>query len=313
MTHPREGVIAYPKYVVDPTGDRVDRNFGIRYRRLQSLNEEHNYVMNMYRRYVKFDDFYGRDVVVVPLNDIVSVYNPIEKLKEISSLKIDSDPVLKDVKDMVLDIIDSTKVKDVGVSGSVLVDLYKHSSDIDVVVYGMENGLRVYKYLSEVIDRDARYRRYTVSDIHELFHRRSLETPIAFEQLVKQESRKVLEGFFRGREYFIRLVKYPWEEPSYGSYRCVKLGKTLAKLRVIDDKESIYTPCRYRVELLEIVKGDRVDIEEIYSLRGRFAEVARQDDVVIAFGTIERIEMSNGKIYHRLYLGDEGDYLLLTK
>lgn len=311
VSHPPNYVVAYPKYVVDSFGNRLDRDHGIRYKRLATVLEEYSYVMSRYREYLKFNEFFGREVVLVPLTDIVYVYNPLQKLKEIIYEDDLKDPVLRDARDMVLDIIESTNISEIGISGSILVNLFKEDSDIDVVIYGTSNGLNVYRYLLDVIGKDSRYRKYGINDIRELCARRSLETPISQEQLMKQESRKVLEGLFKGREYFIRLVKYPWEEPSYGSYRCFKLGKSVMKLKVVDSKESIFTPCRYRVELIDVIEGVKADVIEVYSLRGRFAEVAQEDEIVIARGTVERIETQNGKDYYRLYLGDQGDYILI--
>ncbi|MEM2201907.1 MAG: nucleotidyltransferase domain-containing protein, partial [Ignisphaera sp.] len=284
---------------------------GIRYRRLLTVSEEYNYVISKYSRYLKFDDFFGREVVVVPLTDIAYVYNPLQRSKEIIYKGALENPVLKDIRDMVLDISESTGIKEIGVSGSILVNLFREDSDIDIVVYGVNNGLNVYKYLSDVIDKDPRYKRYRIRDIQGLHARRSLETPIPSEQLLKQESRKVLEGIFKGREYFIRLIKYHWEEPSYGSYKCVKLGKTTMKLRIIDSKESIFTPCRYRVEVIDVLEGVKADVVEVYSLRGRFTEVAQEDEVIIVKGTVERIEPLSGGDYYRLYLGDQGDYIMV--
>jgi predicted nucleotidyltransferase len=294
-------------------GDRVDRSTGRRYRRIPTLVDEYRYLVERYSYFINFDDFYGREVPLVPVNSIEFIYNPLKKAEELIASSTPLDLVLEDVKEMVEDIAMATGVKDIGVSGSVLVNLYTNTSDIDIVVYGVDNGVRVYRYLLEVVGKDPRYRRYSPENLYELFRRRVLETPITLKYFVEQVSRKVLEGYFKNREYFVRLVKYSWEEPSYGSYRCRKLGKTLAKLRVVDDRESIYTPCRYRVEVVEHIKGVKVDIEEVYSLRGRFAEIAKKDDIVIAFGTVELIEMKNSRVFYRLYLGDEGDYMMVAR
>lgn len=268
--------------------------------------------MGKYTSYIRYDEFYCRDVVLIPLTDIDQIYNPIERARELVELEPKS-LVLVDVKDMILDIIGSTDVKDIGISGSILIDLYKDDSDIDIVVYGLDNGYRVYRYLKEVVDKDPRYRRYRDKDIVQLYLRRVAETPIPFDQAVYQGSRRVLEGYFKGREYFIRLVKYPWEEPIYGSYRCTKLGRTTMKLRVVDASESMFTPCRYKVEVIEHIEGVRVDVSEVYSLRGRFAEVAQEDDKVVVQGTVERIEVKNSGVYYRLYVGDEKDYIIVIR
>lgn len=311
VVHPPGYVVSYPKYVVDLFGDRVNR-YGVRYRKLSRLSEEREYISSRYPSYLRYDEFYCRDVVVVPLAEIAYTYNPIDRAREIIELSM-KDPVLADVKDMLIDIASATNVREIGVSGSILVDLYREDSDIDIVVYGLENGYKVYEYLRDAVDRDPRYRRYRDRDVLQLYLRRSAETPISYDQAVYQESRRVLEGYFRDREYFIRLVKFPWEETTYGSCRCRKLGKTTVKLRITDARESMFTPCRYKVEVEEYIEGVKADIVEVYSLRGRFAEIAQEDEVVVARGSVELVELKSGDLYYRLYVGDERDYIILIR
>lgn len=309
VAHPPHSIVSLPKYIINKDGSKISRN-GTRYSKLSTLSDQYKYALANYSNYIKFDEFYCRDVVLSPITDVVQIYNPIEKAKELMEVNWYEDNVLKDAQNMILDIITSTKVKDIGISGSILVDLYDKNSDIDIVVYGAKNGIKVYNYLREIIGKDSRYKRYRRDNINTLHMRRSLETPISIKHLLLQESKKVLEGFFNNREYFIRLIKFPWEEPRYSSYRCKKLGKALIRLRVIDASESIYTPCRYRVEVIEYLKGVIAEVVEVYSLRGRFAEIAQEDSVVEAYGTIELVKMYHGEKFYRLYLGDEGDYLI---
>lgn len=310
VVHPPNRLVSYPKYISNENGDRIDK-YGNRYRKIQTLRDEYEYITSRYGAYIRYDEFFCRDIVAVPLNEIAHLFDPIAKVHELLSSE-PVEPVLRDAVDMVLDIVNSTNVKEIGISGSILIDLYKNDSDIDVVVYGVSSGLKVYSYLKEVVGKDPRYRRYKGDNILQLYMRRSLETPIPLHQLIYQESRRVLEGYFNGREYFIRLVKLPHEEPIYGSYRCVKLGKATMKLKVIDAGEAIFTPCRYKVEVVKHLDGVRAEVNEVYTLRGRFAEIAHEGEEIIVHGTVERIEKINGDVYHRLYLGDEKDYIFVV-
>lgn len=312
VVHPNGYVVSFPKYVVDQGGERIDKN-GVRYRKLPSLDAEFEYVVNRYSEYVRYDDFFCRELPFIPLADIVYIYNPIKKAEQILTTNSKSDAVLRDVKEMLSDIIAVSGARYVGISGSILVGLHTSSSDLDIVVYGVNDCRKVYDYLREAIGRDPRYSKYKQNNIDGLYSRRAIETPISLDQMLLQESRRVLEGYFKGREYFVRLVKFPWEEPGYGVYRCKKLGKALVKLRVIDAKESIYTPCRYKVEVVEHIRGFKVDIDEVYSYRGRFAEIVLEDEVVEAYGTVELVEISSSRAYYRLYLGDKGDYLKIIR
>ncbi len=309
VVNPLNGIIGFPKYIRDPNGDRVNRR-GERYIKIPGVENEIQYLLKFYHKFIRYDEFFCREIPVIPMEMVTRIYDPITKAMEIMNFS-DIDGVINDARDMISDIVSVTNVKSIGVSGSILVDLYREDSDIDLVIYGEEEGRKVYEYLLEIIDRDSsQYRRYSVNDIEKLFKERLKETPIDINELLKQESRRVLEGLYRNREYFIRLIRYPKEDELYGVYKCIKMGRVTAKLMITDDRYAIYTPCRYGVQMVEVIDGESIDIDEIYTLRGRFIDVAKQDDMVIASGTVEKIVFRNGKIMHRLYLGDKGDYIV---
>jgi predicted nucleotidyltransferase len=54
-----------------------------------------------------------------------------------------------------------------------------------------------------------------------------------------------------------------------------------------------------------VVQGrEGVSIAEIVSFRGRFCEQARKGERVVAAGTLERVEFSDGSFMNRLLLGN---------
>lgn len=312
VSHPSNGVVAFPKYLKSLNGDRVAPD-GTCYTKIADIDSEYRAVLERYNNYMVYDEYFGREVPVVPLRDIVEVYSPVDKALRIVETRVGG-KVLTDVRDMLLEIIGVTGVKNIGVSGSILVDLYRDDSDIDIVVFGEMEGRRIYNFLSEAVDRPgSMLRRYDENTVSKLYLSRAVETPIDFKVFLHQERRRVLEGLYRDREYFIRLIDLGHVDDVYSRYRCRKLGHSVMKLRIIDARKSIYTPCRYGVEVLEFIDGVKADIEEVYSLRGRFNEIAYEDEAVIAKGTIELLEYRNGSKKYRLYLGDKGDYMYLVR
>lgn len=310
VSHPPGSLVALPKYVPSASGERLHVS-GLRYTKVAGIEQQFQYVDTMYPNLVVKDAYYCyRPTPMVRLESVKQLYNPVEKAMHILKSGRCSSPVICDVKEF-LDIVNEVGgVREVGVSGSVLVDLYTMESDIDVVVYGESNALRMYRFLTEAIN-DGRLglRRYDRRYIEKLYEERALETPIPFSTFVNLESRRVLEGLFKNRGYFIRLIREPQRDDVYSTYTCTKIGIIEAKLRIEDDSESIYTPCRYRASVEEIIKGPKAEIEEIYTLRGRFNEIAKKGEIVFARGSLERIEYRNGRIKYRLYLGDPGDYI----
>ncbi|MEM2880194.1 MAG: hypothetical protein QXU19_06330, partial [Candidatus Bathyarchaeia archaeon] len=85
---------------------------------------------------------------------------------------------------------------------------------------------------------------------------------------------------------------------------------------VVDDSESIFTPCTYKIENVKNVEGPKLQpIKEIVSFRGRFCEQARKGETVVAQGKIEHVvDRRNGSEYFRLLIGNKpSDFMVLKR
>jgi len=203
-----------------------------------------------------------------------------------------------------------------GISGSILVKLHTPTSDIDSIVYGSENCYKIYSALRSLLrDGESPVKPYSLKELKKLFDFRSKDTVTRFEDFVRTDSRKVLQGKFMGRDYFIRFVK-EWNEieEKYGTILYKPEGYAKIKAKVVDDSEAIFTPCSYKIENVEILEGTCVEpIEEIVSFRGRFCEQAKSGEMVIAQGKVERLQKEGEREYHRLLLGNKiSDHMILA-
>ena len=119
-----------------------------------------------------------------------------------------------------------------------------------------------------------------------------------------------MQGIFREHQFFIRLVKRPLDiTESFGQIVAENLGLREIQCVIIDDRESIFSPCRYRVE-----SRDLPDLKWIISYRGRFTEHVSKGDVVNAKGRLENLSDTKlNKDYKQLVLGEDStDYLIPT-
>ncbi len=305
IEHPPGKVIAYPKYVPDPRGWRRDRE-GKRYRKLMTQEEQWKYLESCCRRYLVDDPHIGGRVPEIPLNSFDRVYDPIERARELIERRGRGKGIEMDAADMLSDLGQESDL--IGLSGSILVGLHGESSDIDLVVYGESSGRRVYEALRERIEEGKEYRRYTERDARVLYERRRKETPLSWEEFLKQEERRILEGYFRNREYSIRLIKLG---ATYGSKMVRKVGRAKLILEILDGRDSIFTPCKYSVRTLSVIEGPDLGrkVEFIYSLRERFTEIALEGEIVEAEGEIEEWTYKTGERVILLYLGRAGDYM----
>lgn len=315
LIHPAHAVVAYLRYIPDPNGDREKK--GVRYRRLYHFEKQEELLRARYPAYLFFDPVFGGQLQGVPRERIERVYDPCRKLADLRCRE-----GLDDLEERAVEFTEllagSAKVPEMslGVSGSILVGLHTPRSDLDLVVYGSEHCRAVHRALKELLDEAGNeVRRMNESETRELYAARSQDTPIPFESFSRLEGRKVIQGRFRGGEYFIRFVKAAAEiRESYGEETYTPLGQAEIEATVTDASEAIFTPCVYRVELVRFKGVHTVDKqpvlpapEEIVSYRGRFCEQAREGDRVYARGKLERVVSTGGKVSHRLLLGGRGD------
>jgi len=346
LIHPPDAVVAYLRYAPDPNGARARE--GLPYRRLYHFEEQEELLRERYPSYLFEDSVFGTQLQGVPNERARLIHDPCQKLAELR--RREGRDELEEQAIVFADLLAGrAKVPEssIGISGSLLVGLHTPCSDLDAVVYGSENCRAVHSALRELLDeaplppqsgvlslskgwggpRGGReVRRLNEEEMRELHASRSQDTPMGFEDFVRLEERKVIQGRFRDCEYFIRFVKMPDEVgESYGDRRYTSLGRAEIEATVADAGEAIFTPCTYGVEDVRFKappqsppklggKTDGLevgDLREITSFRGRFCEQAREGERVLARGKLERVVAKEGEIYHRLLLGGRGDSMIV--
>jgi len=311
LVHPPDRIVAYLRYVADPAGDRVRE--GVRYRRVYGFEEQLAIVRFRYPQYLHYDEVWDVELQSVPCGSIWRAYDPSEGLRRLMSSNTD-DPLARAAKGFAEELSSESgvDVDDMGISGSLLLSLHTSSSDIDFVVYGVENSVKARDALRRLLDEGESFKRFDEERTRSLFDFRATETPMDYEVFVGQERRKVIQGLYKGYVYFIRFLKDLDEVgEAYGERRCRRLGVAEVRARVVDDSESLFTPCNYKVECLEVLEGevDARALREVTSFRGRFAEQAFEGEVIDVRGTLEEVRF-RGERYQRIVVGAPGDYMV---
>jgi hypothetical protein len=302
--HPRGRVIAYLRYIPDPAGERLHR--GKRYRRVYDIEDTTELLKAKYPYYFGEVDYLGQSLQTVLVERIKKVYDPGTALKMIIENPITS--LEEEAKKFVLALVTESKVppKCLGISGSLMTGFVTKESDIDLIVYGKREGRKLYEALSALRNKDGGFRAYNKDEVEKVARSRWGDTGLDPQKFFDIETRKILHGFFFQTEYFVRLIGEPREAESSSK----PIHKTMCRGIISEDKDSIFTPCRYGLRELTVIepKGS-LDISELLSYRGKFTEQAKKDDFVEFRGTLEEYILNDEKCY-RVVLGAPGDYLV---
>ena len=158
----------------------------------------------------------------VPITQIAEHYKPEEKL---SSLRTSKDLTVLESK--ALQLAQTLKAEanipwsSIGISGSIMAGLTTEKSDIDPLIYGVENCRKAYAALQRLLKKaDSGFKPYSQEELQTLFDFRSKDTQMSFEDFAKVESRKAFQGMFMKTDYFIRFVK-EWNETDRAIWRCL--------------------------------------------------------------------------------------------
>ena len=314
LIHPPSKVIAFARFIPNSRGNRVCSN--LKYMKVYPLSERFQFLEQKYPHYIVYDSIFDEKLCEVPSEDVKRYYRPANRLRELRRDK-KLDDLERDALEFMtlLESYANVPWNTLGISGSLLVKLHTSKSDIDPIVYGSRNCRRVYHALESLMHETKNHvKAYSMEELRELFKFRVRDTRESFKDFVRTESRKVLQGKFKDREYFIRFVK-DWNEidEKYGEICYKNVGYAKIKAIIEDDSEAIFTPCSYRINNVETLEGTCFSIGEIASFRGRFCEQARKDETIIAQSKVEKVtDNRQNKESFRLLLGNKpSDYMIL--
>jgi hypothetical protein len=317
LVHPNDRIVAFIRFFLEEKGDR--KKNALTYSKVYPLSERYSLLREKFPTYLVYDPVFDETLCEVPIDSIKKHFDPVKKLQQLRSSR-----TLDEIENKALQLTELLKQNSnipsstIGISGSILAGLHKIGSDIDPIVYGSTNCRSVHSTLQDMFsDPRSLLKRYSQHELRSLFDFRSKDTVMSFEEFLRTESRKNFQGKFTKTDYFIRFVKN-WDEvdEKYGDTRYRNIGYAKIKATIADDSESIFTPCKYKLEKTAIIDGPKLpSITEIASFRGRFCEQARNGETVVAQGKVERvIDAKRHQEHFRLLIGNKpSDYMVLAK
>jgi predicted nucleotidyltransferase len=320
--HPAERVIAYLKYIPDERGKwRLGRS---RYRRalahynVPSVTDSIQLLRQKAPQYV-FESSVDRiSLPAVPKDRITVHLCPEARLLELQSAQSRDELESKALRfAMLISEHAGVPAQPLGLTGSILARIHDPTfSDIDLVVYGFDNALRVKTFLQKAKDSPpSGVRKLAGVSREKWIAERLKSTPLARRDVVALFGRKWNIGSFEGTQFSVHPVHIEAEiREHYGDERYTPLGIVDATARISDGKEGMFMPAVFEVESVDLKGSHAVStVDRIVSYEGLYADVAVEGETVSCRGKLERVE-SSSRVHHRILVGSpeaEGrDYLL---
>lgn len=311
--HPEDRFISFLRYVPDENGDRIKN--GKRYSKITS-EKAYTYLRENYPEYLYFCDVSQVKMMGVPLNKVKEIIKPEERLYEIMS-KEKKTPINNPLIRKLLKIANffhykaGIDYKNLGISGSILPNLQKKNvSDIDFVVYGLENHRKAMKTFEKFKDKEveikigarnnAETEKITLNHIQDsywerIYNKRIKDSSLTKEEFCWYENRKNNRGIIEGTLFDI-LATRNWDEihGTWSDTRYEPVG--IAKIEAIVENAiaSFDNPATYKVKdlnVLKVIEGDKnliKEISEISSFTHTYAGQSIEKEEIIAKGKVER-------------------------
>jgi len=281
--HPQDRKICFLRFYPASNGDRIKE--GKKYKKIYSLDKRYQKVREEYPQYLFFSNEQQLANFELDLVQLCELFIKKGKMLENS----------------------------IGISGSPMVGLNKEKSDLDILIYGTRESLEFQDNLKKMFNVSKSLRKYNMQEYKTHYDWRFGGSSFSFEYFLKSEKRKLHQGKFNGNDFFIRYIKSPedWKGNFY-DYKFKNLGRIEIKAKIVDSTDSIFTPCSYKINGIEITDKNLIvnninlkDITEINSFRGRFCEHAKDGERVLVKGKLEEVVFKDSQKYLRILLTNQ--------
>ncbi|MFN3621766.1 MAG: hypothetical protein ACK4TI_02650, partial [Nitrososphaerales archaeon] len=290
------------------------RSGSLRYSRAMKYYSASEVVKNIkwleeyYPQYVFNSKVMGFKISAIPKKHILKHYTPNSRLREIIE-KGSNDPLEEKALNLVNLLSGRSGVpKDAfGLTGSILLKIHNPSfSDIDLVVYGRENSLKVKDALLALYkEPQSGLTRLQGSDLERWCTEKAQAYPISEIEAAHIYGRKWGYALYKGTAFSIHPIRLDREiDFVYGSERFRGLGLARIKARVEQVVEELYTPYTYQVSSVQVEEGERGwKISKISSYEGFYGSVIYEGEEIVAYGKVEEVSRKAGENYLRLVIG----------
>ena len=236
----------------------------------------------------QFDSSYA-DIVLhgIPINLIKEIYYPEQTVTRLLSME-SPDNKQSDAIGIINTLLSVGFKKDyMGITGSIMLDMHNENSDVDIIIYGREQFLKIRKYIKNSLDKVG-INSLTQAMWKDAYERR--DCALSFNEFYSHEKRKFNKFIFGNSKIDISAIPKKGEKyKESGPYK--KISKDKISSIVTNDTYAYDFPASYLI--------NHNTIKEVVSYTATYTGQARKGEKIEAVGFVE--EDRNG--VYRLLVG----------
>jgi predicted nucleotidyltransferase len=317
--HPDDRVFAFLKYIPAKYKDLFNVEmlqrtwkFGSKPLTSQLFRAEKLYTAKNYQTFIEafrknftnylyFDQTRNKELITAPLDKIEQVFVPKDRLVWLQNLQKPDD-----LQKLSLELIDLISKEsgvpqtDLGIHGSIALEMHAPESDIDFVVYGTDNFRQVEQTIQILTNQDK----------------------LSYIAGNRIEAARKFVGKYRGKIWMYNATKKPSEiKGKYGEYTYTALAPVRFTATVCDDTETMFRPAIYKItqyqpqDAQSELELDKVPTQ-VTSNIGCYRNVARAGQQIKVAGTLEKAQSTiDGNVFYQVVVGtatSEEEYIWPT-
>lgn len=316
--HPEDKINSFLRYIPDPNGDR-EKN-GKRYRKVGS-KEAYTYLRENHPDYLYFCDVTNVEMMGVPLDKVEKIIKPENRLMGLkktfeSGGNVKNPELIKKLMDIAdfFHYIADIPYENLGISGSILPGLQKeNSSDLDFVVYGLDNHRRAIAAFKENRGKEVYIKdvdKYiTVEGITDdywdfVYNKRMSDESLTKEEFKWYENRKANRGTIDGTLFDILATKdYSEITGVWGDTVYEPQGIAQIECDIVSALGAYDNPSLYTIENVKLIEGVDFDLSEVVSFTHTYAGEVIDGEHVVAKGKVEKVIVNGETSHYRLVVG----------
>jgi hypothetical protein len=303
--HPPKRITAYLKYVAEKTRKpwRI-----LPYYSLPHVEETLSYLEKNHPKYLFSDRFSELKFSAVPRRDVKIHYRPEQALRRIMFKRRDK---LEDKALRLARLISKTSnvgLERFGVSGSILLGIHNIKySDIDLLVYGLKESLKVKEALLNLYREAEQVKKFSGNRLKAWCKEKSMLHPLSIQEAEEIYRRTWNRGTFGETVFSIHPVRADYEvKEKYGSEKFEAIGIVEAEATIVEAEESIFLPAKYEVSKVKVLSGPKLNpINEIVSYEGLYSGIFCEGEKVKVRGLLEKVSPLRAEkgFYYRILVG----------